>query len=121
MIFETIDNLPFDSLISREAHRVDEWNHLKQQLPLGTVLTGEIFARTVFGVFFNSGHGFPVLMRIPDFGIIKPGGMIFPDDYPDLKSTISGQFCGFDDRNRQLIVCRLGIEVFHADDNGFLR
>lgn len=119
MTFEIIANPPFAGLISREAHRADEWNQLKQQLPLGTVLTGEIFARTLFGVLFNSGHGFPVLMRIPDFGIIKPGGMIFPDDYPDLGNIISGQLCEFDKRNRQLVVCRLGLHPNLGVD-GFL-
>jgi hypothetical protein len=103
MDFEIIDNPPFDSLTSSEAHRVAEWNQLKQELPLGTVLTGRVFARAIYGVFFDSGHGFPVLVRVLDFG--RPEGHTqWPEDYPTLGSRISGLYCGVNEGGRQLIV-----------------
>ncbi|MGI4835381.1 MAG: hypothetical protein ACRYFK_18160 [Janthinobacterium lividum] len=81
------------------------WEHLKQELPLGAPLSGRIFARTHFGVFYDAGVGFPIRINVTDFG--KPeGGLVFPDDYPALASIISGEVSGFEDRSggRQQIV-----------------
>ncbi|MDO7847155.1 hypothetical protein Q5H92_12355 [Hymenobacter sp. M29] len=109
MRLEIIDYPPFRGGICGEASKTDEWNRLKQELPFGTVLSGNIFARTLFGVFFDSGHGFPVRMDITDFG--KPeGNMKWPDDYPALGSEIKGVFNWFEDSHRQLVVIRMGLK-----------
>jgi hypothetical protein len=106
MAFEIIDNPPF-TLASREAHKAVEWKQLKHQLPLGTVLTGKIFARAHFGVFFDAGVGFPVIMEIDSFIIPKEGPTIFPDDYPELNSIMTGEIVGFRDNNQQIDVGRI--------------
>jgi ribosomal protein S1 len=102
---------------------IAEWDALKQRLRIGSVITGKVIYQARFGVFVDAGLGFPALMRVTEFGVIKPGGLAFPDDYPALGSAISGQFCGFDERNRQLDICRLNLKIVHpdADSNGFLR
>ena len=83
-----------------------DWELLKQQLSIGTVLSGRIFARTIYGIFFDVGMGFPAQMNVTDFGIVKKDGTIFPDDYPALCSEISGRFAGFDDDDQRLKVVR---------------
>ncbi|MBH8568912.1 DUF433 domain-containing protein [Microvirga sp. STS02] len=45
-------------------------------------------------------------MRVTDFGLAKPGGMVFPDDYPALESVMQGEVVGFDDSNRQVVVVK---------------
>ncbi|MDO7852665.1 hypothetical protein [Hymenobacter convexus] len=102
---------------------VDEWETLKQRLPIGSIITGKVVHQAPFGVFIDAGLGFMVLMRVIEFGLIKPNGLVFPDDYPAIGSVISGQFCGFNKGNRQIDVCRLGLKILHpdADSNGFLR
>ncbi len=109
MLFEITGSPPFKDLVLRDAARADEWHQLKHRLRLGTVLSGRIFARALFGIFFDSGHGFPVLLRVLDFG--KPeGNMKWPDDYPSLESETSGQLCDFNDLDSQIVVCRQGIK-----------
>ncbi|WP_035563618.1 hypothetical protein [Hymenobacter sp. IS2118] len=112
--WELSKNQPFEGVLLRGNPIV--WEQLKENLSFGTVLTGKIFVRTPFGVFFDSGHGFPVLMNVPEFA---KGYMKFPDDYPELDSEIGGQLVGFDDSNRQLRAARLGIDIhFDANPNG---
>ena len=120
MAFEIIDNPPF-ALVSREAHRADEWKQLKQQLLLGTVLSGKIFARAHFGVFFDAGVGFPALMEIGSFIILKEGPTIFPDDYPELNSVMTGEIVGFRDNNRQIEVVKDYNALINPDISGRLR
>ncbi|MGI4762592.1 MAG: hypothetical protein ACRYF0_17920 [Janthinobacterium lividum] len=74
---------------------------MKKEVPLGTILSGSIYARMPFGVFYDAGVGFPVLLQVTEFG--KPG-MNFPNDYPELDSAISGRLAGFSDDNRQVRV-----------------
>jgi len=103
---------PFNVASLEARGEIIDWELLKHRLLLDTILTGKIFARTHFGLFFDAGQGFPVRMNITDFG--KPeGNMKWPDDYPALDSEISGQFNGFDDIHRQLVVIRLGMEIHH--------
>ena len=104
--WEFVPNPPFTfDPIAREQQPVADWEQRKQQLPLGTVLTGKVFARTYFGVFFDAGVGFPVLMRVLEFG--RPeGGTRFPEDYPPLDSVISGVLCGFNNNLRQVDVTK---------------
>jgi hypothetical protein len=95
-----VSNPPFADGLFSEQHTA-AWEALKEQLLLGTILTGKVYIQAQFGVFYDAGLGFPVLINVPEFG--KPeGGMIFPDDYPALESTISGYLAQFDERNRQL-------------------
>jgi hypothetical protein len=90
---------PFDDLFSEQ--QASAWAALKQRLPLGTMLTGRVYIQAQFGVFYDAGLGFPILINVPEFG--KPeGGMVFPDDYPALESTMGGYLAQFDDSNRQL-------------------
>ncbi|MFD2721729.1 hypothetical protein ACFST9_23640 [Hymenobacter monticola] len=120
---ETADAYYEGGMFFKPGFGIDEWEALKQRLPVGSIITGKVVHQALFGVFIDAGLGFPVLMRVTEFGIIKPSGLTFPDDYPALGGAISGQFCGFDEGNRQLAVCRLGLEIVHpdADSNGFLR
>jgi ribosomal protein S1 len=101
----------------------EEWEALKQRLPVSSIITGKVVHQAPFGVFIDAGLGFPVLMRVAEFRVIKPSSLAFSDDYPALGEAISGQFCGFNERNRQLDICRLGLKIVHpdADSNGFLR
>ena len=108
MTWETIENAPFsDDPFSRQEHKAAEWELLKKQLPFGSILTGKIYSRTYFGIFYDAGVGFPARMNVTAFGIIKEGGMVFPDDYPALGSEMKGQFNGFDEHHRQLVVIKL--------------
>jgi uncharacterized protein (DUF433 family) len=101
--WEIIPNPPFSlEMASDSAQSATEWHLLKQQLLSGITLTGKIFARTHFGVFFDAGIGLPVRMNVPDFGP-PDGGMVFPTDYPALGSSISGQLAGFDESWRQVV------------------
>ncbi|MDQ2772262.1 MAG: hypothetical protein M3Y54_17385 [Bacteroidota bacterium] len=112
--WELSENPPFEGVILRGNPII--WEQLQNDLPLGAILTGKIFVRTPFGVFFDSGHGFPVLMNVSEF---SEGYMKFPDDYPELDSEISGQLVGFDDSNRQIRVARLGIDInFDSNPDG---
>jgi transcriptional accessory protein Tex/SPT6 len=80
--------------------KVIEWEELKKRLALGSIVSGRIFIQAHFGVFFDAGLGFPVLINVTDFGATGP--LTFPDDYPALDSTISGAVWGLDDNNRQV-------------------
>jgi ribosomal protein S1 len=93
-------NPPFaDGLFSEQ--QTATWETLKKRLPLGTILTGKVYIQAQFGVFYDTGLGFPVLINVPEFGKSE-GGMVFPDDYPALESTMSGYLAQFDENNRQL-------------------
>jgi hypothetical protein len=98
--WKIIPNPPFAGGLFSEQQTA-AWEALKEQLPLGTILTGKVYIQAQFGVFYDTGLGFPVLINVPEFG--KPeGGMTFPDDYPALESTMSGYLAQFDDCTRQL-------------------
>ncbi|GAA4369887.1 hypothetical protein GCM10023185_43920 [Hymenobacter saemangeumensis] len=103
MPYEIIDNPPAFTPAEQSDAR---WNEAKQQLPLGTTLSGKIFARAPFGVFYDAGVGFPVLMEILDLDTHNPGGLRFPGDYPALNSVISGEVSGFRENNRQIQVVK---------------
>jgi ribosomal protein S1 len=83
------------------------WQQVKQELKIGSVLTGKVFTQVIFGVFFDAGLGFPVRMNITDFGIRTVEGLQFPEDYPALQSSISGKLAGFDERTHQIVVQNL--------------
>jgi hypothetical protein len=102
-------NPPFDVTSFEAKGDATNWELLKHQLFLGTILSGKIFARTYFGVFFDAGQGFPVRMNITDFGQPE-GNMKWPDDYPALDTEISGVFNAFDEHHYQLVVIRLGLK-----------
>jgi ribosomal protein S1 len=109
--WKILENGPFaDGSFQKQSHRTPEWEALKQHLPLGSILTGSIFIQAPFGVFFDSGHGFPVLINVTEFGKAE-GGMRFPEDYPALGSTISGKLWGFDDGNYQLRVTKPDVKI----------
>ncbi|MGI4761802.1 MAG: hypothetical protein ACRYF0_13930 [Janthinobacterium lividum] len=97
--WQFVTDPPFvDGLFSKQ--QTAAWATLKEQLPLGTILTGRVYIQAQFGVFYDAGLGFPVLINVPEFS--KLGGIVFPDDYPALESTMSGYLVQFDDGNRQL-------------------
>jgi len=107
MTWESIENAPFaDDPFSKK--KASLWEQAKQHLPLGTILKGPIYARTVFGIFFDAGVGFPVLMKVTDFDTGQK--MIFPDNYPQLNSLVTGELSGFDDENRQIVARRLSTD-----------
>ena len=112
------ENPPFNELVSRGPDRAAEWEALKQRLPLRTTLTGKIFARAPFGVFFDAGLGFPVLIKVHEFCKPKKGGVIWPDDYPALGSQIGEQFGWFDDYNRQIGVYQFDRNIDFTDSTG---
>lgn len=107
--WEFAANPPFslNSSDNTEQARV-AWEQVQQQLPAGTMLSGRVFARTHFGVFYDAGVGFPVRINVTDFG--KPEGvMVFPEDYPTLNSFMRGEVSGFEDRGegrRQIVTVR---------------
>ncbi|WP_156176146.1 hypothetical protein [Hymenobacter terrenus] len=84
---------------------VDEWEALKQRLPVGSVITGKVVYQAPFGVFIDAGLGFPVLMHHGWFAC----GTRFPDDYPPLHSKLVGQvldFIGVDiSTHREILIC----------------
>jgi hypothetical protein len=102
--WKIVPNPPFaDGLFSEQ--QTAAWEALKQQMPLGTRVTGSVYIQAPFGVFYDAGLGFPVLINVTDFG--KPeGGMQFPNDYPPLGSSMSGEVWGFDENNRQIRVAK---------------
>jgi len=104
MNWKLIDNPPFaENLFT--AQKTAAWEALKQQMPLGTKLTGTVYMQAPFGVFYDAGLGFPVLINVPEFG--KPEGeMLFPEDYPPLGTSMSGEVGGFDENNRQIRVAK---------------
>jgi hypothetical protein len=104
MNWKVIDNPPFSENLFTDP-KTAAWEALKQQLPLGTRLTGTVYIQAPFGVFYDAGLGFPVLINVTDFGKVG-GGMQFPDDYPSLGSSMSGGVCGFDENNRQIRVVK---------------
>jgi ribosomal protein S1 len=94
---------PFaDDLFSPES--TDRWEQLKQRLATGTVLTGSVCIQAPFGVFYDAGLGFPVLLNVTEFG--REENTLFPDNYPALNSTISGAVWGLDDSKRQIRVLK---------------
>jgi hypothetical protein len=115
MRWESIENPPFLVYLPAPPQwpATPAWLHLKQRLPLGTILTGTVFTQAIFGVFFDAGVGFPVRMNITDFGIETEQGMQFPADYPALNSKITGVLGGFDERNRQLVVRKWAAQSLH--------
>ena len=100
MLGEVLPDYPFSHDFLSEEYTA-RWEQLKQQLPIGSLLTGKVCARMPFGVFFDSGVGFPVLLKVIHFGIER---VRFPEDYPELESVITGQLAGFAEDNRQLHV-----------------
>jgi hypothetical protein len=106
-----IDNPPFvlEGPQGQSAAEAHAWHHAKQALTIGQVLTGQVFAQAVFGVFFDAGLAFPVRMNITDFGIglVRNKGVRFPNDYPALQSRISGKLAGFDEIHHQFVVQHL--------------
>ena len=69
-------------------------------------MSGNIFARIIYGVLFDAGLGFAVRMNVTDFGAIAEGRN-YPHDYPKLGSEISGRFAGFDELDHQLVVIQI--------------
>ncbi|RSK23893.1 hypothetical protein [Hymenobacter metallilatus] len=107
MTWEFGENPPFQlSYLLPSSEKLVAWQMLQEKLPIASVLTGKIFARTHFGIFFDAHIGFAVRMNVPDFGKAE-GGMIFPDDYPPLGSEISGRLTGFDTPWHQVVVGRI--------------
>lgn len=92
---------------------VDEWEALKLQLSIDTIITGKVVHQAPFGVFIDANLGFHVLMFVAEFND-KGQALIFPDDFPALNSALSGQFAGFNEINRQIIVARPSTEL-HSD------
>jgi hypothetical protein len=90
------------------------WETLKQHLALGTPVSGRVFIQAPFGVFFDAGLGFPVLMELFSF---RFPGMLFPDGYPALDSVITGEVVGFSDDNRQIRVVRNYAELMSHPEN----
>lgn len=79
--WDSIENAPFPFAgdpYSKQNHNGAEWELLKQNLSIGSIISGKIYARVVFGVFYDAGLGFPVRMNITDFGVYKEGGMVLP-------------------------------------------
>ena len=100
--WDSSPHYPFaDDLFSTES--TQRWERLKQQLPIGTLLTGAVYTQAPFGVFYDAGVGFPVLLRIVEF-TKKQGPTLFPTDYPALDSVLTGKLVGFNDRSHQLDV-----------------
>lgn len=97
-----IDNPPFTTGL-HSAEQTETWEKLKNELPLGTVLSGPIFIQAPFGVFFDTGLGFPAMLEV--FAFLKEKRPLnFSEDYPPLGSTISGKLARFYDEMRQLQV-----------------
>ena len=98
------ESYPFaNDLFSPES--TTRWEQLKQRLAIGTVLTGSVCIQAPFGVFYDAGLGFRVLLNVTEFGRGE-GNKVFPDNYPALDSTISGEVWGFDDSKRQIRVLK---------------
>jgi ribosomal protein S1 len=100
MLGEVLPYHPFSHDLFTEEQTV-KWEQLKQQLPIGSLLTGKVWARMPFGVFFDAGVGFPILLEIIHFGRER---VLFPEDFPELASEINGRLVGFSEHNRQLHV-----------------
>jgi ribosomal protein S1 len=100
MLGEVLPNHPFSHDLFTEEQTA-KWEQLKQRLPIGSLLTGKVWARMPFGAFFDAGVGFPVLLEVIYFGKERAR---FPEDYPELASELSGRLAGFDNSNRQLRV-----------------
>ena len=92
---------------------VDEWEALKLQLSTDTVITGKVVYQAPFGVFIDANLGFHILLLVAEFND-KGQALIFPDDFPALNSAMSGQFAGFNEINRQIIIARPSTEL-HPD------
>ncbi len=92
--WEIVDNPPFQELIDPGAASV-AWELLKATTEMGAVLTGDVFMRAPFGVFFDAGLGFPALMEVTEFD---------PPTLPALGKAVSGRLWGFNDANRQVRV-----------------
>ncbi|RYE90819.1 MAG: hypothetical protein EOO37_01995 [Cytophagaceae bacterium] len=98
--WEISDHYPFSEDLFSPENTV-QWELLKNSLALETVLTGAVYIKAPFGVFFDAGVGFPVLLEVIHFGKERAA---FPEDYPELSSEISGRLVGFAEGNRQLHV-----------------
>jgi len=110
--WETVEDLPTNPFATQEEQAA-AWEQLKQRLPLGRVLTGRVVIRTPFGVFYDAGQQFPVLINVPEFQ--KPEGyMVFPNDYPALNSEMSGILVAFDDICYQLRVINSSTRLTEA-------
>ena len=72
----------------------NEWEALKQRLPIGSIITGKVIRQFPFGVFVDAGLGFVVLMHQGSF-VRRTGSH---DDYPPLHSELVGQLLGFSGR-----------------------
>jgi ribosomal protein S1 len=97
---EVLPDHPFTHDFFSEEYTA-KWEQLNHLLPMGSLLTGKVWARMPFGVFFDAGVGFPVLLEVIHFGKER---VRFPEDYPELASQISGRLAGFSEENRQLRV-----------------
>ncbi|MDO7876985.1 DUF433 domain-containing protein [Hymenobacter sp. ASUV-10] len=113
------DDVPFNGPSSEtSAERAIRWEGLKQQVSPGTPVSGRVFIQAPFGVFFDAGLGFSLLLEILDFGF---PGIIFPDDYPALDSIITGEVAGFRDDNKQIAVVKDYAAIFNPDLSERLR
>ena len=92
----------FDDPLSDEA--TEAWDRLKRKYKRGDVLSGKVVRQAPFGVFFDAGLDFLVLLEVIEFENPNQEPFTFPDDYPRAGSEVEGRLTDFTDHNRQVRV-----------------
>lgn len=74
--------------------RASEWKTLVEHLPAGQELAGKVVSQFYYGVFVDTGHGFPALLKIGDskYGIHAPQAAV--------GCYLSARVLSHDDRER---------------------
>ena len=76
------------------------WEELKDSLPIGTKVRGNVLRHAPFGIFVSlPGIPFDGLVQITDF---KDAGRMTSLEYPALESTIDAVVLGFKETGNQI-------------------
>lgn len=92
----------FNEPFSREA--TEAWERLKKTYKPGDLLSGRVIRQKPYGVFFDAGLGFLVLLEAAEFQNASSNQSSSLADYPPVGSIVSGRLTDFTDRNRQVRV-----------------
>ena len=68
----------------------------------GDVLSGKVVHQVPFGVFFDAGLGFQVLLEVFEFSNSNKARYTFPEDYPPVGSQVEGRLTVVTDESRQV-------------------
>jgi ribosomal protein S1 len=91
----------------------DRWARLKARIARGDFLEGRVTSHHPFGVLLDIGEpGVSAVIQITEF---ETKGVMTPEEFPALGTTVRARVIGFRDSHRQV---SLTLKPARADDSG---